>query len=174
MPICITQPQWFKGYMIRTVRHTKHTIVSWLNPKQWLMIHTNDLCFNLIVILYRILYMYLLDCRSNFVSVIFWTCCKITTNDRTILHRWHPVLVVITHWDGVVHICISKLTIIGSDNGLSSGWHQAIIWTNVGILLIETLGTNFNEILSEINTFSSKKIHLDMLNGGHFVSTSMC
>ena len=30
------------------------------------------------------------------------------------------------------HICVSKLTIIGSDNGLSPGRHQAIIWTNAG------------------------------------------
>ena len=28
------------------------------------------------------------------------------------------------------------ITIIGSDNGLWSGRHQAIIWTNAGILLI--------------------------------------
>ena len=29
-----------------------------------------------------------------------------------------------------------------------------IFWTNAGILLIVPLGTNFNEILSEIHTFS--------------------
>ena len=45
----------------------------------------------------------------------------------------------------MTHICVSKLTIIGSDNGLSPGQHQAIIWTNAGILLIGPLGTNFNE-----------------------------
>ena len=45
------------------------------------------------------------------------------------------------------HICISKLTIIVSDNGLSPGQRQAIIWTNAGILLIGPLGTNFSEIL---------------------------
>ena len=46
----------------------------------------------------------------------------------------------------------SKLTIIGSDNGLSPGRRQAIIWTNAGtcILLIGPLGTNFSEILIEI------------------------
>ena len=38
----------------------------------------------------------------------------------------------------------------GSDNGLSPGWRQAIIWTNAGILLIGPLGTNFSEILIEI------------------------
>ena len=60
---------------------------------------------------------------------------------------------------------ISKLTISGSDNGLSPGRHQAIIWTNAGILLIGPLGTNSNEILIEIHTFSSKKIHLEMSSG---------
>ena len=63
------------------------------------------------------------------------------------------------------HICVGKLTIIGSDNGLSPGRRQAIIWTNAGILLIGPLGTNFNEIFIEIHTFSFKKIHLKMSSG---------
>ena len=54
----------------------------------------------------------------------------------------------------------SKLTIIGSDNGLSPGRHQAIIWNNAGILLIRTLGTNVSEILGEIHSFSFSKMHL--------------
>ena len=62
----------------------------------------------------------------------------------------------------MTHICVSKLTIIGSDNGLSPGRHQAIIWTNAGILLIEPLGTNFNEILIGIQIFSFKKMRLKM------------
>ena len=52
----------------------------------------------------------------------------------------------LTHWGQlpqVMHICIGKLTIIGSDNGLSPGWLQAIIYTNAGILLIEPLETSF-------------------------------
>ena len=60
----------------------------------------------------------------------------------------------------MTHICVGNLTIIGSGNGLSPGWRQAIIWTNAGILLIRTLGTNVSEILSEIHTFSFKKMHL--------------
>ena len=64
------------------------------------------------------------------------------------------------HWGWVTHICANKLNTIGSDNGLSPGRHQAIIWTNAGILLIWPLGTNFNEMLIEIHTFSFKKIHL--------------
>ena len=52
----------------------------------------------------------------------------------------------LTHWGRVTHICVGNLTIIGSDNGLSPGRRQAIIWANAGILLIWPLGTNFYEI----------------------------
>ena len=68
----------------------------------------------------------------------------------------------LTLWGRVTHICVSKLTIIGSYNGLSPGRRQAIIWTNAGILLIRTLGTNFSEILSKIHTFSFKNMHFKM------------
>ena len=70
----------------------------------------------------------------------------------------------LTHWGRVTHtcICVSKLTITGSDNGLSPGRRQAIIWTNAGILLIRTLGTNFIEILGEIQTISFKTMRLKM------------
>ena len=71
----------------------------------------------------------------------------------------------LTHWGRVTHICVGNLTIIGSDNGLSPGRRQAITWTNVGILLIGHLGTNFSEMLIEIHTFSFKKIHLKMSSG---------
>ena len=57
-------------------------------------------------------------------------------------------------------IYVSKLITLGSDNGLSPGRWQA--WTNAGILLIGPLGTNFNEILIEIHTFSFEKMHLKM------------
>ena len=60
----------------------------------------------------------------------------------------------------MTYICVSKSTIIGSDNGLSPGRRQAIIWTNAGILLIRPLGTNFNEMLFEILTFSFMKMRL--------------
>ena len=68
----------------------------------------------------------------------------------------------LTHWSRVTHICVSKPTSIGSDNGLSPGRRQAIIWINAGILLIGPLGTNFSEILIEIYTFSFKKMHMKM------------
>ena len=71
----------------------------------------------------------------------------------------------LTHWGRVTHICVFNLTIIGSDNGLSPGRRQAITWTNVGILLIGPLATNFSEMFIEIHTFSFKKIHLKMSSG---------
>ena len=57
----------------------------------------------------------------------------------------------------MTHICIDKLIIIGSDNGLSPGRRQAIIRTNCGILLIMHLGINCNEIPIKIHAFSFNK-----------------
>ena len=66
----------------------------------------------------------------------------------------------LTHWCRVTHICVGKQTIIGSDNGLSPGRRQAIIWTNAGTLLIGPSGTNFSEISIKILTFSFAKMRL--------------
>ena len=66
------------------------------------------------------------------------------------------------------HISVSKLTSIGSNNNLSPGRCQAIIWTKAGILLIGPSVTNFSEILIEIHSRKSIwKYRLE--NGGHFV-----
>ena len=74
--------------------------------------------------------------------------------------------IALTHWGRVTHICVGNLAIIGSHNGLSPGRRQAITWTNVGILLIGPLGTNFSEkMLIKIHIFSFKKIHLKMSSG---------
>ena len=62
----------------------------------------------------------------------------------------------------VTHICVSKLNSISSDNGLSTGRCQAIIWTNAGILSNYTFGTYFSEILSGIHTFPFTNMHLKM------------
>ena len=91
------------------------------------------------------------------LQIAFKLCRSV---DSGIFHCWCFFLIQLieTEW----HICVSKLTIIGSDNGSSPGRRQAIIWTNAGILLIQTLGTNFSEIWSAIHTFSFKKMLLKM------------
>ena len=73
---------------------------------------------------------------------------------------WRGEIYQLTHWGRVTHICVSDLTSIGSDNGLSPGRRQAIIRTNAGILLIRPLWTNFSEFLVAILIFSLKKMRL--------------
>ena len=73
---------------------------------------------------------------------------------------------LLIHCGRVMHICISKLTVIGSDKSLSPDQRcPAIIWTNAEILLIGPLGTNLSEILIKIHTFTFTKIHLKILSG---------
>ena len=85
------------------------------------------------------------------------------------------MLISLTHWGQVTHICIGDLTVIVSDNGLSPDRRQNITWAETGILLIGLLETNFNEILVEIQTFSFKKCiwKSRLQNDNHFVSASM-
>ena len=74
------------------------------------------------------------------------------------------LVLLLPHWGWLMPICVGNLTIIGSDNGLSPDQYQAIIWTNAGILLIGTLGTNFNGILIKIHQFSLMKMYLKILS----------
>ena len=74
-------------------------------------------------------------------------------------------LKILTYWGLVTHICISKQTIIGSDNGVFPGQCIAIIWTSAGILLMGPLETNLSEILIVIHTFLLRKMHLKMYPG---------
>ena len=54
--------------------------------------------------------------------------------------------ILLTQWGRVKHICVGKLTIIGSDNCLTPGCYQAINWRKAGKLSIGPPGTNFSEI----------------------------
>ena len=71
----------------------------------------------------------------------------------------------LTHWGRETHLCVRGLTSIGSDNGLSPGRRQAIIWTDAGISSIRPQGTNFSEISIAIQTFYLKKMRLKMSSG---------
>ena len=59
----------------------------------------------------------------------------------------------------MTHLCVGKLTIIGSDNGLSPDRGQAVIRPNAEILLIGPLGTNFSQISIGFQTLSFKQLH---------------
>ena len=108
--------------------------------------------------------------KSTLVYVMAWLCQATSITwanvDPDLCHYVSSIRdVELTHWGRVTHICVSKLTNIGSDNGLSPGRRQTIIWTNDGILLIGPLGTNFSEILIGIQTISFKKMHFKMSSG---------
>ena len=99
-------------------------------------------------------------------------CCGWSSTVITLHHVLHVISIhavqstaphgLFTHWGQVMYICVGKLTNNGSDNGLSPGRRQAIIWTKAGISLIGPLGTNFSEILIRIQTFSFRKMYLKM------------
>ena len=74
-------------------------------------------------------------------------------------NNYHFKNLHMTHWGQLKHMCVSKLTIIGSD---VVTWTAPAIWTDARILLIGPSGTNFSGILIEIHTFSFKKMHLKM------------
>ena len=69
----------------------------------------------------------------------------------------------ITHWGRVTHVCVGKLAIIDSGNGLSPGWRQTIIWINARNITNWTLRNklqwNFNtnsHIVIQENGFISE------------------
>ena len=82
--------------------------------------------------------------------------CKMQADSILIVLRptypWYPSCRQPWYWldkrNGSTSTCVTKLTSIGSDNGLSPYRRQAIVWTNAGVLLIGPLGKNFNEILT--------------------------
>ena len=126
-----------QGAVLKQIQHQPHK-----RPVPYLtLMRSYDMPFERKVIMFNcILYLHIRGCRL----AQFSNYCKLN------------------HWGWVTHICVRILTIIGSDNGLSPGRCQAIIWTNAGILLIGPLGTNtnFSEILIEILTIWFKKMHL--------------
>ena len=136
-------------------RHVSKACVSNCTPHWILWDAVTNPCLRYLLLVWKSSYVYKL--LGNFSShnpqtgISHKVCC----------HDIYPL----TYWGRVTHICVSKLTIIVSDNGLSPGQRQAIIWNNDGVLLIGPLGKNVSEILIEIYTFSFKKFDLKMSSG---------
>ena len=130
----------------------------WLGVIQHLAITWTNVDFSLLVVRF---------CGTHMGAISHWVpkllFCTMSLKIillKSLLHLSWPN--ELTHWGRATHICVSNLTIIGSDNGLSPGRCQATIWTNDGILLIRPLGRNFSEISIEILTSSFKKMHLKL------------
>ena len=73
---------------------------------------------------------------TQFTDAYMWQCgvmpyyvSILIQDDAVVLH-----ISLLTHWGRVTHIWVGKLTTICSDNGLSPGRRQAIIWTNAAML----------------------------------------
>ena len=66
---------------------------------------------------------------TKLVKIMAWH----RTGDKPLSEQ---MITRLTYWGRIAHICVGKLTIIGSHYGLLSGGQQAIIWRNDGILLI--------------------------------------
>ena len=96
-----------------------------------------------------VLYNHIFQCMGKY---FVWNFRGVLWNSTQNIFPFHwemcilLIITHITHWGRVAHMCVVNLTIIGSDNGLSPGRRQAIIRTNVVILLIGVIGTNFSEI----------------------------
>ena len=126
----------------------------------------DKLFYFVIIFFYHLLWMWKKsEHTTNCIAVSVEACTFCKASDRNIqVFSKHWKIRPLTHWSWVTHICVSNLTIIGSDNSLSPDRRQAIIWTNAELLLIGPSGTNFCEILIRIDTFSFKKMHLKMLS----------
>ena len=96
---------------------------------------------------------------------ILWKLSAFVWGYRAIFwFNWHiqNTTIWLTHWDRVTHICVGKLIIIVSDNGLLPARRQAVIWHNIRDIVNWTLGNklqwNFNRnsnIFIQENAFES-------------------
>ena len=86
---------------------------------------------------------------GSFMSRPMWSPCNANVWKDSGYH-------CLTHWGRVTHICVGTNTNIGSDNGLSPGRRQAIIWTNAGIFPRNKLQWNLKRnscIFIQVNVF---------------------
>ena len=114
--------------------------------------------------------MYKLACYSDMQISMFWLMRprrqrKVVVKMLSEKFKTHLMLVnceadffwiaawSFTHWGQVTHICVSKLAIIGSDDGFSPGRRRAIFWTSTDLLLIGILETIWMEFKSKCINF---------------------
>ena len=115
----------------------------------------------------------LLDCFIGFVCLLWYirhgfiyTVLLQNQTTFTVLNRlmWLPIY--LTHWGRVTHICVGKLVIIGSDNGLSlDRWSEwCDIWNTAPYSTVITTLT----VLTALNTLRPRQ------NGRLFADLFKC
>ena len=123
----------------------------------WTMNKTSPVLFRMGYLIDDEFHAYLVDERTETYFIMF-----VEKIQQLKIHCIDELQLIEAEWRTYASI---NLAIIGSDNGLSPDWCQAIIWTNARILLIGSLGTNFREILIENHTFSFRKMLLKKSSG---------
>ena len=132
--------------------------------------------------IYELTLLCCIESKQNLHSISLWHHEKDTPFALLWIHVGNHILLMDSQHNGSAissfnllrHICVSRLIIIGSDNGLPPGRRQAMIWTNAWILLIGPLGANYIEILLVIHIFSFKKMHFTMLPRKGILSRPQC
>ena len=154
-PLCIL-PSFFKSSLKREwfcrFDIMEHNFsLFWYVYKYLNLSHYNDSLFSLTLFLClkQYLIFYKVRVLSIYIDVVLTlSACTIWPgkiwNKNTLQSEF-----VSSHWGRLAHIYFNH----DSYNGLSPGRRQAIILSKVGILLIRSIGKNFNDISIEIHTF---------------------
>ena len=85
---------------------------------------------------------------------------RVVTGPLDMTNAMSAATMLITSWwrqGASVSHKFTNWAIIDPDNGLSPAWCQAITWTDAGILLIRSLGTNVRETLIKYNGLHTRK-----------------
>ena len=87
--------------------------------------------------------------RVNGISSVIFIIAAWNPSQAIIKSWWSKIIRRLTHWGWVMHICVNKLTIIGSDNGLIVAWtapshYRSQCWNIVNSSLRNKLQWNFN------------------------------
>ena len=135
-----------------------------LEPTTFQVTHVNHVTWSVILFIRKLFYnvdelLFTMEVEMNIGWEMNHKSWQLFRTDKfycrhdCVMHVLSFIVLQLTHWGRATHICVSKvIIIIGSDNGLSPGRHQAIIWTSAGLLLFRRKGTIFSEILIEIRT----------------------
>ena len=134
---------WYWKFISRVhLRFSQHGFKRWLIAEQvtihYLNLWWNNLLTHICVTWLELITMHILSICIGYkeISVALVTYEFETLPQSLTINASTHFLIKVLSWKGRIHVCLSKLTTIGSDNGLLPGWHQA---TNLSEIIIEKL-----------------------------------